>query len=131
MDTQTILTIDETIITRNSRVSVRFSVESSAVDSADLTGSLDQKSWHLIIKDVQVSDRGAYMCQLNSEPMVSQIAYLNVHVAPHIIDSRSSSDITVFEGTNVTLTCEAVGYPVPTIKWKRMDNQPIHGQSEL
>lgn len=33
--------------------------------------------------------------------------------------------MVVREGANVTLTCKAVGYPVPNITWRREDNEPI------
>ena len=36
------------------------------------------KTWQLILSDVQPRDAGAYMCQLNTEPMISQTAYLSV-----------------------------------------------------
>ena len=46
-------------------------------------------------------------------------------VPPNIDDSLSSSDVIVREGANVTLTCQATGYPQPTIKWKRDDGSNI------
>ena len=51
-------------------------------------------------------------------------------MAPDILVNESSSDVTVNEGANVTLKCSAVGYPTPTITWRREDNQPIVGQSK-
>lgn len=46
-------------------------------------------------------------------------------VPPDILDEGSSSDVVVREGANVTLTCKAVGYPIPNITWRREDNEPI------
>lgn len=37
----------------------------------------------------------------------------------------TSSDITVREGDNATLTCRAVGHPQPRIVWKREDGEKI------
>ena len=84
VDTQTILTIDDVVITRNARISVRHTAD-AAVRTASQTHPPHQhhiphirKTWQLVIRDVHTSDGGAYMCQLNTEPMTSQTAYLTV-----------------------------------------------------
>lgn len=38
----------------------------------------DHKRWHLHIRDVQESDQGTYMCQINTDPMISQVGNLDV-----------------------------------------------------
>lgn len=37
-----------------------------------------QKTWFLRIQNVQQNDRGYYMCQVNTVPMISQVGYLQV-----------------------------------------------------
>ncbi|KAI9554461.1 hypothetical protein GHT06_019734 [Daphnia sinensis] len=121
VDTQTILAIDDTVITRSARVTVRHSIDK---DERLSTGQ--RKTWQLYLKDVTPSDAGGYMCQLNNfEPMVSQVAYLHVTVPPDILVNESSSDLTIKEGGNATLKCSAIGYPEPNITWRREDYQPI------
>ncbi|XP_064474479.1 protein amalgam-like isoform X2 [Ornithodoros turicata] len=110
VESKTILTIHESVITRNYRV--------------QLTQS-DGRHWELVIKNAQESDRGGYMCQINTVPMLSQIGYLDVLVPPDIVGSQSSSDVLVREGSNVTLVCRAKGYPAPQITWRREDGQPL------
>ncbi|EAT42742.1 AAEL005765-PA [Aedes aegypti] len=105
VDTQTILTIDTLIITKSERVAVTHT---------------EQRIWQLRIKDIKESDKGWYMCQINTDPMKSQMGYLNVVVPPDILDHQTSQDMTVKEGSNVTLTCAATGVPEPTIVWKRV-----------
>lgn len=73
VDTQTILTIDNAVITRSSRVNLRHSV-----DRDDALQSGKRTTWQLVVKDVHPADAGAYMCQLNTEPMVFQQAFLHV-----------------------------------------------------
>lgn len=62
MDTQTILTIANHVITKNHRITV----------------SHNDHTWALHIRDVREADQGWYMCQLNTDPMKSQTAYLEV-----------------------------------------------------
>uniref|UniRef100_A0ABD2X2R5 Ig-like domain-containing protein n=1 Tax=Trichogramma kaykai TaxID=54128 RepID=A0ABD2X2R5_9HYME len=86
----------------------------------------NHKTWLLHIRSVERNDRGYYMCQVNTEPMMSQVGFLEVVVPPNILDSMStSSTVAVREHQNVTLTCKAEGYPTPKLKWKREDNQGI------
>lgn len=63
VDTQTILTIHKQVITRNPRIELLHN---------------DHRSWHLQIHDVKESDRGWYMCQVNTDPMRSRQGYMDV-----------------------------------------------------
>ncbi|KAK3910962.1 Zwei Ig domain protein zig-8 [Frankliniella fusca] len=63
VDTQTILTIANHVITKNHRIGVSYA---------------DQRTWKVHIKDVRETDRGWYMCQINTDPMKSQQGYLDV-----------------------------------------------------
>ncbi|XP_045105599.1 lachesin-like isoform X2 [Portunus trituberculatus] len=109
-DTKAIQAIHKHVITHNSRVSVSHS---------------DHNTWMLHIRGVQEEDRGPYMCQINTDPMRSQIGHLEVTVPPEIDDATSSSDVMVPEGSNAILSCHAKGYPVPKITWVREDKKPL------
>ena len=50
---------------------------------------------------------GHYMCQINTEPMVSQIGMLEVVEAPDILYNETSNDTITMEGASVSLRCEA------------------------
>ncbi|KAI5756449.1 hypothetical protein M8J77_025159 [Diaphorina citri] len=63
VDTQTILSIQSHVVTKNHRIVVTHS---------------DHRSWYLHIKETRETDRGWYMCQVNTEPMKNQVAYLEV-----------------------------------------------------
>ncbi|XP_033226342.1 limbic system-associated membrane protein-like isoform X2 [Belonocnema kinseyi] len=110
VDTQTILTIAKQVITKNYRIGVTH---------------IDHRIWFLHIREVRESDRGWYMCQINTDPMKSQVGYLDVVVPPDIIDYQTSTDMVVREGSNVTLRCAATGSPTPNITWRREDGQTI------
>ncbi|XP_070489902.1 neurotrimin-like [Chironomus tepperi] len=110
VDTQTILTIQNNVITKNHRVGISFT---------------EKKTWQLRLKDVRESDKGWYMCQINTDPMKSQMGYLDVVVPPDILDFPTSTDMIVREGSNVTLKCAATGSPAPIITWRREHGEKI------
>ncbi|XP_023216477.1 lachesin-like [Centruroides sculpturatus] len=111
MDTQTLLSIHTHVITRDSRIRV---------------SNNNHRQWYLHIKEVRIEDQGSYMCQINTEPMVSQLGYLEVMVPPSVVEDGTSSDIVVEERSKVSLRCRASGYPVPNISWRREDGKDIN-----
>jgi len=110
VDTQTILTIHNNVITRNPRISLSRPGENK---------------WYLHLNSVQESDRGWYMCQINTDPMVHRSGYVQVVVPPTISQTGQSHDMVVREGDNVSLACDASGYPPPHIVWRREDGEDI------
>ncbi|XP_073992989.1 neurotrimin-like isoform X3 [Rhodnius prolixus] len=110
VDTQTILTIHSHVITKNHRIGVTHS---------------DHRTWYLHIKDLKQSDRGWYMCQINTDPMKSQVGFLDVVVPPDILDYGTSTDMVVREGSNVSFRCAASGSPPPNITWRREAGEAI------
>ncbi|GBM04578.1 hypothetical protein AVEN_93979-1 [Araneus ventricosus] len=109
-ETQSLLTIQKHLVLKNSRLSVK---------------NPDYRHWNLHIQDVQESDRGGYMCQVNTVPMKSLVGFLDVVVPPSFLDSETSSEVLAREGTNITLTCRVRGHPTPTITWRREDGQAL------
>ncbi|XP_067637073.1 uncharacterized protein DIP-alpha [Eurosta solidaginis] len=65
------------------------------------------------------------MCQLNTDPMKSQIGFLDVVIPPDFVAEDTSSDVIVPEGSSVKLTCRARGYPEPIVTWRREDGNEI------
>lgn len=63
IDRQMILTIHRHVISRVPRFSVSHD---------------NQKTWQLHVSGVQQEDRGFYMCQVNTNPMISQVGFLQV-----------------------------------------------------
>jgi len=90
-----------------------------------------QRTWLLHIRGAQPEDAGHYMCQVNSDPMVSQVGTVYVVVPPSFIDSESSpSQLSVRENSRVSLICRGHGVPPPRLNWKREDGRSfIEGHS--
>ncbi|KAI9550371.1 hypothetical protein GHT06_000612 [Daphnia sinensis] len=110
VDTHSILTIHNKVITRNYRIGL---------------AQADGRNRDLKISNVAESDKGFYMCQINTDPMHYQEAYIEVVVPPDIIYSESSTDTIIREGSNVSLTCTGSGHPQPHILWRREDSASI------
>ena len=70
---------------------------------------------------------GDYTCTaINGTNNVSQDQYFYVGLAPHII--LPPTDIQAPIGSDVTLSCEAVGLPTPaSISWERESGTPLSG----
>ncbi|KAL0901640.1 hypothetical protein ABMA27_006849 [Loxostege sticticalis] len=109
-DTKAILAIHEHVITNNARLSVTHN---------------DYNTWTLNIRGVKREDRGQYMCQVNTDPMKMQTAFLEVVIPPDIIYEETSGDMMVPEGGSAKLVCKARGYPPPKIVWRREDGGDI------
>ncbi|XP_041975631.1 lachesin isoform X1 [Aricia agestis] len=109
-DTKAILAIHEHVITNNARLSVTHN---------------DYNTWTLNIRGVKREDRGQYMCQVNTDPMKMQTAFLEVVIPPDIVYEETSGDMMVPEGGSAKLVCKARGYPPPKIVWRREDGGDI------
>ncbi|XP_042687949.1 protein CEPU-1 isoform X1 [Centrocercus urophasianus] len=81
------------------------------------------------IHNVDVYDEGPYTCsvQTDNHPKTSRV-HLIVQVSPKIIEI--SSDISINEGGNVSLTCIATGRPDPTITWRHISPKAVGFISE-
>ena len=80
---------------------------------------------------VHEEDRGQYMCQINTIPMLFQSATLDVQVPPDIDVKRSSPDTDVRIGATARLECHADGYPAPSIRWLRENKLPIKAKDPV
>ncbi|KAL5278269.1 hypothetical protein ACFFRR_003110 [Megaselia abdita] len=109
-DAKAILAIHEHVITNNDRLSVTHN---------------DFNTWTLVIRNVKMEDAGEYMCQVNTDPMKMQTAYLEVTIPPDIINEETSGDMMVPEGGSAKLICRAKGFPQPKITWRREDGREI------
>ncbi|KAG4069649.1 hypothetical protein HA402_014672 [Bradysia odoriphaga] len=107
---QTVLALQERVVTHNERITITHE---------------DFYTWRLRIKQLRETDRGCYMCQINTLQMIKQVGCIDVQVPPDILSDDSSTDVAVQEGDDALLTCRATGNPPPRVIWRREDGQPI------
>ncbi|CAB0015592.1 unnamed protein product, partial [Nesidiocoris tenuis] len=50
---------------------------------------------------------------------------MNIALPPDILDTGTSTDMVVREGSNVSFQCAASGSPPPSITWRRESGEPI------
>ncbi|KRX85436.1 Protein amalgam, partial [Trichinella sp. T6] len=89
--------------------------------------SLEQadEHWILHINNVQMSDEGIYMCQVNTNPMIAQIASLTLEKPPKINKNKTTHDLIVKEGSNVSFACAADGNPKPDLSWRKRNGPKV------
>ncbi|XP_049693037.2 lachesin isoform X2 [Helicoverpa armigera] len=108
-DSKAILAIHTNMVALNPRLSVTYN---------------NHNTWKLHVSNVQANDSGTYMCQVNTDPMKSQMGHLSVVIPPDIVDTVTEGS-SAQEGGSIRLTCTATGVPPPTVLWRREHNRPI------
>ncbi|NWX99119.1 HMCN1 protein, partial [Nothoprocta ornata] len=74
----------------------------------------------LKIDGAQVQDTGRYTCEATNVAGKTEKHYnVNVWVSPSIHGSDDISQLTVIEGSLISLTCESSGIPPPSLTWKK------------
>ncbi|KAH0955549.1 hypothetical protein HN011_011457 [Eciton burchellii] len=115
-DSRAILAIHTHMVAHNPRLSVTHN---------------GHNTWKLHVTNVQPNDSGTYMCQVNTDPMRSQIGYMEVVIPPDIMDLDDTADLlTTKENGDVRLRCRATGTPEPVVIWRREDGRNITLRSE-
>ncbi|RWS30915.1 down syndrome cell adhesion molecule:-like isoform A [Leptotrombidium deliense] len=78
----------------------------------------------LLIKSVEISDAGYYLCQTNNGigPGLSKVVTVHVHTPPRFVNMFQTETVRV--GEKVNLKCEAIGDNPMTIDWQ-IDKQPL------
>ncbi|XP_047115610.1 leucine-rich repeats and immunoglobulin-like domains protein 1 [Schistocerca piceifrons] len=109
-DSKAILAIHTHLVAHNPRLTVTHN---------------GHNTWKLHINSVHQDDSGIYMCQVNTEPMRSQMGHLDVVVPPDILSNGSTDSATAPEGGTVRLRCVATGVPPSRVTWRREDAKEI------
>ncbi|TNN56508.1 Hemicentin-1 [Liparis tanakae] len=82
----------------------------------------------LQVLTAQVSDTGRYVCVADSVAGTAEKSFnLNVHMPPSIM-GRSPESVSVLVNGSVSLSCEATGFPPPTVSWLN-DRGPVQAHA--
>ncbi|NXW73911.1 HMCN1 protein, partial [Hirundo rustica] len=74
----------------------------------------------LKIEGAQVQDAGRYTCEATNVAGKTEKNYnVNIWVSPSISGLDDSSQLTVTEGSLISLICESSGIPPPSLTWKK------------
>uniref|UniRef100_A0A8C3DQA4 Hemicentin-1 n=1 Tax=Corvus moneduloides TaxID=1196302 RepID=A0A8C3DQA4_CORMO len=74
----------------------------------------------LKIEGAQVQDTGRYTCEATNVAGKTEKNYnVNIWVSPSISGLDGSSQLTVTEGSLISLICESSGIPPPSLTWKK------------
>ncbi|GFR58095.1 opioid-binding protein/cell adhesion molecule [Elysia marginata] len=81
------------------------------------------RDWNLHIRNVSLTDKGEYKCQINTTPVGTKRVQLVVVEPPSITDHTKPSDIERPEKDTIELFCNATGTPPPNITWYRLNKK--------
>jgi len=122
----------QTILTSDNRVEVDESIN-QVVDGqtkydVQRTIKSDQTTYMLIVRRLVLQDSGNYTCQVNVKGynlQPSKDGIIVVMMPPYIIQGQTTQTLTVDEGGNANLTCNAYGYPMPNVSWVRVNGRTL------
>ena len=97
------------IVSRNHRLTV--------------TTSTDRKHWKLTIRDVRPTDQGWYMCQISTDPMLSQMGHLEV-------TGERAEILQRWNFTQIFRVIIKKEYTPPTGKINKIENNAKYGRDE-
>uniref|UniRef100_A0A915HHW8 Ig-like domain-containing protein n=1 Tax=Romanomermis culicivorax TaxID=13658 RepID=A0A915HHW8_ROMCU len=100
---------------------VLFAERSRITDDERLsyTANDDPADWSIKIQKVRSSDAGTYECTLSSDPTKTLTQKLEIKSPPIVNILPEKSPQILPPGSPLTLTCQAIGNPTPTITWSK------------
>ncbi|KAG7487576.1 hypothetical protein MATL_G00024880, partial [Megalops atlanticus] len=94
----------------------------------DSTHRLLSNGRTLQVLNAQVTDTGRYVCVAENMAGSAEKSFnLNVHVPPSIVGTNPEN-VTVVVNNFISLTCEATGFPPPTLSWLK-DRRPVQANT--
>ncbi|CAH2311914.1 hemicentin-1 isoform X2 [Pelobates cultripes] len=82
--------------------------------------SISEDGSVLKVEGAQVKDSGRYSCEaVNVAGKTEKNYNVNILVPPSIQGSSDESEVTVIEGSLISLLCDSSGIPPPALTWKK------------
>uniref|UniRef100_A0A8C9TIM8 Contactin 3a, tandem duplicate 1 n=1 Tax=Scleropages formosus TaxID=113540 RepID=A0A8C9TIM8_SCLFO len=125
-----------TIISRKAKLSIACKSTPHSLPGQDSRRFISQDTGNLYIAKVERSDVGNYTCVVTNTvtktrvhgpptPLVLRTDGVMGEYEPKI-EVHFPEIIPVAKGSTVKLECFALGNPVPTVSWRRVDGIPFH-----
>ncbi|XP_074029858.1 sidekick cell adhesion molecule isoform X2 [Leptinotarsa decemlineata] len=103
---------------------------SEEIDLADKRYVLQEDN-SLLIKKLLISDNGMYQCFARNEAGESSLStWLKVKTAQPVME-YGPSNMTVLDGNDATLSCRAVGAPLPNTTWIHNGEKEVETSSRV
>ena len=94
-----------------------------------MNGNIIGNDSMLEVMDIDASSGGNYTCTV-SNAAGSGSASTTLYVAPYIVTPLEEQTLTT-NGSNVNISCDADGFPSPTVSWVDMENAEVVNTSLL
>ena len=94
-----------------------------------MNGNIIGNDSMLEVMDIDASSGGVYTCTV-SNAAGSDSASTTLYVAPYIVTPLEEQILTT-DGSNVNISCDADGFPSPTVSWVDMTNAEVVNMSLL
>ena len=95
----------------------------------EINGNIIGNDSMLEVMDIDASSGGSYTCTV-SNAAGSGSASTTLYVAPYIVTPLEEVILT-FNGSSLNLTCEADGFPLPTVSWDRNTTDEVVSDDTL
>jgi len=90
------------------------------------------KGINLQIRNLNIDDAGNYICEVeNDAEPIQQLNQLQILVPPKITTSHTGQNLTVKKDSSLKLSCNASGFPSPTISWQRQHRLLPSGEKRI
>ena len=86
-----------------------------------MNGNIIGNDSMLEVMDIDASSGGVYTC-IVSNAAGSDSASTTLYVAPYIVTPLEEQTLTT-NGSNVSISCDADGFPNPSVSWVDMTNR--------
>eukprot|EP00118_Oscarella_pearsei_P013528 m.109035 g.109035 ORF g.109035 m.109035 type:complete len:929 (+) comp37335_c0_seq2:1574-4360(+) len=90
------------------------------VKSINETRFFEMDNGSLVITQTEISDSGVYECRPGNLEGTKTVAYANLTIATLPVIISAFSALTANATGSVSMPCEAIGHPAPTVTWERL-----------
>ena len=83
----------------------------------------------LNLNGITLASGGNYSCTVTNAAGLDHTS-ITLYIAPYFV-SPLEEEVSTFNGSNVTISCNPTGFPLPTVKWVDSSNIAVSNSSIL